>query len=324
MPATPPKRRQQDRVSVRRPLYERAVLSVLALAGLGAALAGTWWLWQQSGAGAVVRDGSPNWSPDGQRVIFASEIDGRTDLHEANRSGGNRRQVTHTAADEGGAAYSPDGQWIAFHSDRDGNFEIYLVRADDTATRRLTNDPAVDQAPAWSRDGRHLVFMSNRGRTDAAFDVYRMTVDGADVERLTSGGANSFPQYSPDGGQLALQIGRDVHIMSLSTRGLRRLTHEPSDGMHPSWSPDGLRMAFTSSRNGRGEIFTARADGTDPEVVVTMPNGDAVDPRWSPDGRFIAFVHVPAGGLTPAQQSSQQRIVYVVELSTGRLSRISR
>ncbi len=194
--------------------------------------------------------------------------------------------------------------------------------ANGNAPRRLTNDPGIDQAPAWSPDGQQIVFMSDRANKE--FDIFRMNADGSGLERLTTSGANGFPQYSPDGSQLALDVGHDVYVMSLSTRGLRRITHDPANGMHPTWSPDGRRLAFMSWRNGRSEIFTARVDGTEPQAVVTMPTGGAIDPRWSPDGLRIAFVHAPEGGINRIQATNQQYIVYVLELDTGRLQRISR
>jgi Tol biopolymer transport system component len=315
-------RRRQDQSGGRRPVHEQVILAILGLAGLGAALAGGWWLWTQSIATGVVRDGSSNWAPDG-RVIFSSEHGGKADLFLADRSGSNRVQLTTTNGDEGGATYSVDGHRIAFHSDRDGNFEIYVRQADSETTRQLTHDPAIDQAPTWSRDGKQIVFMSDRDNPD--FDLYRMNTDGTgDVERLTQGKSNRFPQYSPDGGQLLLQVDRDVYIMSLSTLGLRRVTHEPDNGLYPTWAPDGLHIAFMSWRNGHSQIFTSRPDGGDPKVVVSMPNGDAISPRWSPDGKYISFVHVPEGGVTGVQDATQQRIVYVVELASGRVSRVSR
>jgi len=324
---TPQQRRKQDDQGAGRPLHERVILTVLGLVGLGAAMSGAWWLWNQSGASAVVRDGSPNWHPNGQQIIFSSEEGGKAELFVTDLSGGHRDRLTTDnarPADEGGGAYSPDGNLIAFHSDRDGNFEIYVMNAEGEAVRRLTDDPGIDQAPAWSPDGKQLVFMSNRG--NPGFDVMRMNADGSGVERLTTTGANGYPQYARDGLQLALHVGRDVYVMSLSTRGLRRLTYEShnGNGMYPTWSPDGSRLAFMSWRNGRTEIFTIKADGTEEQVVVTMPTGDAVDPRWSPDGRFLAFVHLPEGGITNAQQTPSQCIVYTVELGTGRLTRISR
>ena len=78
-----------------------------------------------------------------------------------------------------------------------------------------------------------------------------------------------------------------------------------------------------SWRNGRSEIFTSRLDRSETKVLVTMPTGDAIDPRWSPDGRFIAFVHVP-NGVDHDQDGTAERIVFIVDVTTGRLQRISR
>lgn len=287
-----------------------------ALIGL---IAGGWYLWNEMGVGVPVRDGSPNWTPKGE-LVFASESNGKADIVLTDRSGGHRRYLAEKLGDNGGPAFSPDGSLLAFHSDRDGNFEIYVAQADGSAPRAITHDPAIDQMPTWSRDGTQIVFMSNRAG-GKNFDLYRMNRDGSNVERLTTAGSNWFPEYSPDGSQVALHIERDVYIMSLATKGLRRITHQ--NGMHPSWKPDGTRLAFMSWRNGRSEIFTSAVDGTDPQVLVTMPTGDAIDPRWSPDGSYIAFVHVPSG-TGNGQDTNGQRIVYIVEVSSGRLTRISR
>jgi Tol biopolymer transport system component len=313
-------RRRVDRAQPARSPVERVLFGLgiaAALIGLGF---GAWWLWDQMGVGVPVRDNSPNWTPAGD-VVFASESDGKSDIVVTDRSGGHRRAPIQKLGDNGGPAFSLDGTQLAFHSDRDGNYEIYVAQADGLAARRITNDPAIDQMPAWSRDGTQIVFMSNRA-DGKHFDIYRMNKDGSNVERLTTGGSNWFPEYSPDGGQLALHIERDIYIMSLATKGLRRLTRDPVNGMHPTWSPDGRRLAVMTFRNGRGEIFTSNVDGSNPKVLVTMPTGDAIDPRWSPDGHYIAFVHVPDG--VNSAGDSGQRIVYVVDEESGRLQRVSR
>jgi Tol biopolymer transport system component len=298
----------------------RLLFGLVVLAGIGL---GGWWVYRQATGLGVVREGAPSWSPDSQQIAYYSEQDGKADIFITNLAGSSRVNLTTSpAADEGGPAFSPDGRWVAFDTDRDGNFEIYARRTDQSAERPLTNHPGRDLAPAWSPDGQWIVFMSTRDNPE--FDLYRMRADGSDVERLTHGGSNWFPQYSPDGTNIAFHAMRDVHVLNLATRQVRRLTHEPLNGMYPTWSADGRRLAFMSWRNGRTEIFTMDADGSNQQRLVSMPSGDAVDPRWSPNGEYIAFVHVPSGGLADAQDRSQRRILYLVELATSRLIRLSR
>lgn len=318
--------RQQRRQAARR--GGRKGLSGLprpVLFGLGGAvvIALALWIWNRDSASGIVRDGSPSWSPDGRQIAFYSERDGKADLFVAERDGTNRRTLARTPADEGGPAFSPDGQLIAFDSEAGGSFDIWVMRRDGTDVRRLTTDPARDVAPAWSPDGRRIAFMSSRDNPE--FDLYEMNADGSGVRRLTNGSSNWFPQYSADATRLTFHVMRDVHVMDLRTSAMTRLTTDPLNGMHPSWSPDGSQIAFMSWRNGRTELFRMNADGSGQELLLSMPDGDAVDPRWSPSGDAIAFVHVPSGGVTAAaQDATQERIVYVMDIKTKALTRLSR
>jgi TolB protein len=133
-------------------------------------------------------------------------------------------------------------------------------------------------------------------REEGGFDVYRAPPDpSAAASRLTRTRTAWFPVFSPDGRTLAFHVGRDVHTMPASGGELRRLTTDPANGMYPSWAPDGRRLALMSWTNGKTEIFTMNADGSEQTRLVSMASGDAVDPRWSPDGSRIAFVHMPDG-----------------------------
>lgn len=130
---------------------------------------------------------SPAWSPDGQRLVFASEIweaashtftplpsivsaepvwapDGvrlafvnlavgtsKTDIWLMNSDGSGQVNLTGGVGTSNGTPqWSPDGTKIAFVSDRDGNNEIYSMNADGSDPVNLTNDPAQDTEPAWS------------------------------------------------------------------------------------------------------------------------------------------------------------------------------
>lgn len=316
-------RRAAGRAGQRRPAAPRPWRR-LAIAGAVIVLlgAGFWW-W--AGRASVVREGAPGWSPDGRRIVFyAEQATGKSDLFVMNADGSGRRPVLQTpGAGEGAPAFSPTGDEIAYDTDRDGNFEIYVMNANGSNPHRLTDHPARDLAPAWSPDGAHIVFMSDRDARPE-FDVYRMRADGTNVERLTEGATHWFPQYSPDGTKIAMHVWRDVHVMDAATRALTRLTVDPSNGMYPTWSPDGKRLAFMSWRSGPTEIYTMNADGTDQRLLVRMKTGSALDPRWSPSGDRIVFVHVPEMSVHDRQDGGESREIYVVEVATGALTRLSR
>ena len=269
----------------RRSVYLAAGAGLIALAAVAALVLarsqGDW------------KDGSPAWSPDGTRLAFYSERDGNAEIYVMNADGSGVTRLTNTKADEGYPAWSPDGRTISFDSDRDGNFDVFAMNADGTNVRPLTRHKARDVSASWSPDGSKIVFMSDR---EGGFDAFEAAPDpAAPATRITRTGTTWFPVFSRDGTTLAFHIGRDVHTLPAAGGELRRLTTDPANGMYPSWSPDGKRIAFMSWRNGKTEVFTMNADGSNQALLVSMARGDAIDPRWSPDGSAIAFVHMPDG-----------------------------
>jgi dipeptidyl aminopeptidase/acylaminoacyl peptidase len=64
----------------------------------------------------------------------------------------------------------------------------------------------------------------------------------------------------------------------------------------PSFSPDGLRLAFVSNLSGVPQVWTVPVDGGWPEMVTGFqdPVGQV---EWSPDGRWLAFSLAPGGGM---------------------------
>jgi TolB protein len=317
--------RQQRRAAARsRPAgpptrWGRVALSLAILAVL---CVGGWLLAARLARRSLVREGAPSWSPDGKQIVFFAEQNDRpADLFVMDADGSNVRQLTHTPAAEGYPSWSPDGRFIAFEADdASGNFGVYVMNADGSGARRLTQDPRRDVGPAWSPDGKKIAFMSDRAGQE--FDIYEMNADGSGVERLTTGETNWFPQFSPDGTRLALHVGRDIHVLDLKTGTSRALTQDPANGMYPTWSPDGRKIAFMSWRNGKTELFTMNADGTDQRVLFSPETGSAIDPRWSPDGSRIVFVETTATEQHFDQSAPQESIVSVIDLASGKVTRL--
>jgi Tol biopolymer transport system component len=163
-----------------------------------------------------------------------------------------------------------------------------------------------------SPDGRWLVYDSDIGGSS---DIYRVPVDGGEVERLTRGPLDKFRGVlSPAGADLvyhAFQSGsRHLFLQPLDGRPARQLT--PADGQQSmaNWSPDGSALAMYDM--GRSHVLVMRRGVDGRWNAPRFTGGAGWRPEWSPDGRSIAFVAPGDGriGVVPAD-SGAQRDVYV-------------
>jgi serine/threonine-protein kinase len=112
-------------------------------------------------------------------------------------------------------------------------------------------------------------------------------------------------RISGDGRHVAVDPGagraRDVWTYDVARATMSRLTTDPADDALPLWTLDGQRIAFTSNRGGRRELFWQRADGTgQAERLFTPQEGKAggvevLADAWSPDGTKLLFTQVSPG-----------------------------
>ncbi|MCI0701540.1 MAG: S41 family peptidase [Planctomycetia bacterium] len=248
-------------------------------------------------------DSNPSWSPDGKKILFASDRSGVVDLYmlepddpehpELTRAHKFKtKKLTDNGGEEIGASFSPKGDRIAFT--RGG--KLWLMKPDGSDQKVLVDAQKVLDYD-WSPDGKHIAFCRMDGSFSA--EIYIVPVDGsaAPVNVTRYATFNSDLSWSKTNGKLAyvgLRRGTySMHVISLQ-KPVASSTAKPAAN-HIDWedvhlrtnrptamsaeygaiSPDGFQVAFRSFSNG-DDLWVVSSTGS---TLTRMTAGNQ-SPQW--------------------------------------------
>lgn len=183
--------------------------------------------------------------------------------------------------------------------------KVYVIDQDGSQRRLVSSSDRQAMSPAWAADGRRFAYMEFGAGRGQLF-VQDITSSRRTAVAASGQALDFTPSFHPDGHTMAfsraLEEGTDIYTVNLRDNCcVQRLTvGRFSDNLSPTYSPDGQRIAFVSSRSGLPQIYVMAADGTDQQLFAPFDygvTGSSNAPEWSPDGRSVAFHRDVAGTL---------------------------
>jgi serine/threonine-protein kinase len=199
--------------------------------------------------------------------------------------------------------YVPSGHLLFLHNG------TLFAEGFDLAHLKVTNSPVpvIENVATSTTLGAGLFAVSNTGTLAYipadSFVASLKPIESVDrsgkVASLWSAPSNwADLAFAPDGRRIAFGIddGKhlDIWVADWARRELTRLTTSNSHSIHPVWTPNGQRIAFTSQRGEREvattfNLYWQRADGSGDVQRLTTSDNMQAPGSWHPNGKILAF-----------------------------------
>ena len=272
-------------------------------------------------ANLITQGNQVDWLPDGKSLLVAdrsSAQDPHLSIILISLENSQRRVLlTPPGPYLANATSSPDGNYVAFV--QGAGFlaqELYVMRVSTSVASRITSDKALLQGLAWTPDSKSIVFSSSRTGLQSLWKI--PITGGVPATVVTAGDEAVTPTISREGAQLAFILSRGIaNIWRVAGPAAKsgppaKFIASSRQEYDVSFSPDGKRIAFGSSRSGTQELWLSNGDGSEQVQLTSLAASSTGTPRWSPEGKRIAFDSLAEGHsdifLISAEGGSPRRL----------------
>ena len=222
-------------------------------------------------------DNSAIWSPDGQRIFFASaRSNGPPNIYSQRADGtGMAERLTTSGNIQGLGSFSPDGRLLVFH---EGNAttqgDLMILRLDPKPhVDPLLQTPLFEGAGEVSPDGRYIAYHSNEsGRNEVYVRPFPMVEGGGRWTISNAGG--SRPAWSRDGKELFYLDGTTAMMAVPIETAPAFSAGTPTKLFDGPWYVVSTTRPYDVSRDGKRFLMIRNADGSSslPATVAVVVN----------------------------------------------------
>jgi len=257
-------------------------------------------------------DTSPAWSPDGTRLAYLSDEDGRGQIYIRWMDSGQTARITNLEQSPAGIAWSPDGRMLSFTA---------LVPG---TSRHIATLPSAPAGAKWAEPAtvydRTVYRFNGAGYLKPGFrQIFVVSAEGGAPRQVTSGDfpnggaayAPSRPEWTPDGKFLIVSVNRhaesehvaldtEVYEFSVADGAVRALTSRKGPDNAPAVSPDGKWIAYTGfddrfQEHQTTKLYLMERAGTAAHSLTDALDRDVSGLEWAADSSGIYFQYDDQG-----------------------------